>query len=78
MGDTTKFVHGGLSLQEAIVPVVTLKLAKPEEVEIKVVDYDTGEVVSKGKKGKLKCVCVFVNVICYGYALCSLLPYLWR
>lgn len=74
-GGTPEFVHGGLSLQETVVPVVNLKLAKPkekvkvsveypetvrlswlsefeeapEEVEIKVVDYDTGEVVSKRK-----------------------------
>lgn len=30
-GGAPEFVHGGLSLQEAIVPVVTLKLAKPKE-----------------------------------------------
>jgi len=30
-GENPEFVHGGLSLQEAIVPVVTLKLAKPKE-----------------------------------------------
>jgi hypothetical protein len=30
-GGTPEFVHGGLSLQEAIVPVVTSKLAKPKE-----------------------------------------------
>ncbi|MCD6455724.1 MAG: hypothetical protein J7K81_02890, partial [Methanophagales archaeon] len=30
-GRTPEFVHGGLSLQETVVPVVTLKLAKPKE-----------------------------------------------
>ncbi|MBA7523001.1 hypothetical protein ES705_15123 [subsurface metagenome] len=30
-GETPEFVHGGLSLQETVVPVVTLKLAEPSE-----------------------------------------------
>ena len=49
-GEAPEFVHGGLSLQETV-KVTWLSGLKeaPEEVELKVVDHDTGEVLSKCK-----------------------------
>jgi hypothetical protein len=52
-GETPEFVHGGLSLQEAIVPVVTLKLAKPKEkvkVRVEYPEKITSRIVLIGLK----------------------------
>lgn len=57
-GETPEFVHGGLSLQEAIVPAVTLKLATPKEkVKVRGVEYPekiTSRIVSIGLKSSFE------------------------